>query len=265
VAPVPALDPVPSPELNANDDGYLRLEAALTQTVDFIFVGMACFVPQERTRTYRVLFPEGLNGGPGGVTPHLASIWIRGDDHAIVNGPWLGINNLFVINNRSELRIGGIKQGTVTDTNFVDRVPYLVDADSSCTFDSAPDTIISMDVDGGALSSHQMRSGMIVVRWRVEGASEMTPITINRGSDSLELHANTREVLFINASSSNPFGTYSHFSLYRKLSTVRTGQLDPPALRATPDQDGDAVLGQWFVIMTPDYGCSPGSGSGAGP
>jgi hypothetical protein len=239
--------------------------AAMARELEVIIYGLACFDELPRGGGYRVLFPDGRVPSPHAIPPHTAMVWVRDrSETAVARWPWSAGNNDYTVAEPRKLTISGLKRTDLNANGLTDEILSLRKADPAYALDTAPEAIIDLTIDQGTLTAHQFPTGMIVVRWLLH-AEDGQPVRFNFGDDAwIETSPATKQVVLANAGkpeAQRMIGP-SHFTLYRKLSTVKTGDLVPPIPVRMPMSLGVTLIDPshgYARPRTPDLDCSPAS------
>lgn len=230
--------------------------------LEVIVYGLACF--DKQGNAYRVLFPDGRNTSAFDIPEHLAAVWVRDRDQlATARWPWRATGNDFTISGPRRLTISGLKKGAaVDDSKLLGRLPNMRDADSGFALAAEPDAIVDLRIDRGTLTAHAFPTGMIVVRWLVD-LDETKPTRLEFGDDAwIELEPGTKQVILANAGIANNERAHrgNHFMLYRKLASVKQGDLAVPQPDIAPPLLGVTLLDpahEYARPRTPLIDCSP--------
>jgi hypothetical protein len=239
----------------------------MARELEVIIYGLACFDELPRKNGYRVLFPDGRVPSPNAIPPHTAAVWVRErSETATARWPWRAGDNDYMVAEPRTLTIDGLVPTALNAADITDQILSLPKADPAYKLDAAPEAIIDLTIDQGTLTAHQFPTGMIVVRWLLQ-AQDGKPVRFNFGSDAwIETTPATKQVILANAAMAETERMIgpSHFTLYRKLATVKSGELDPTqaAPAQTPMRLGVTLIDPshgYLRPRTPYVDCSPAS------
>ncbi|HKR66159.1 MAG TPA: hypothetical protein VJZ00_20685 [Thermoanaerobaculia bacterium] len=212
------------------------------------------------------MFPDGRNPAPFAIPPHRAAIWVRErTSSAVARWPWFSERNDYAVDEPRKVTITGIKK-TPLDTSELDgRLANLQDSDPGFKIAANPSTIMELTIDRGTLSAHSfpILGGMTAVRWIVD-RDEKTPVRFQFDNDYIEIPADAVQVILANAGDPDEealgHSPDSHFLLYRKLATEKTGALEYTAPAEAPQELGLIIrepTHRYVHMRTPFIDCSP--------
>jgi hypothetical protein len=232
----------------------------MTRQLDIVFYGMTCFDAVDGG--YRVLLPDGRDAASMGIPVHNAAIWIRNRDKtAAARWDWPSQDNDFLIGDPCELQVTGANATELDTSGFEERLANLTDSDPNFTLADEPEAVVEMFIDRGTLTAHQFPTGMILVKWRVE-IEDNSVLRFDAGRNWIEVPPDADQVVIANAgttSERSQRSRVSHFRLFRKLATEKTGNLEPQPPRTRPQQFGVALIQpshNYMIARSPRVDCS---------
>jgi hypothetical protein len=245
---------------------------------DVLFVGLACFVPQEKTR--RVLWPDGTRP-PATVTPHYAYIAV--DPDAIIDKRgWLPADDaqddlmatgLFRLPKCTIYMTSATDPGTLNAKAHDNRLPSIEQADRTAVVNpNNVNTIAEMTIANGTLEAYlspgtQITDDMqtidqaIVSKLNVPYAGQITVTVEERDTQArrtMLLKPGT-SVALANLAFPDEGTGVEHFSIYGQLTEDRrlNGRAAPVSAKIPVLQTSHPLFGLGVAINDGSASCGP--------